>query len=222
MADKTEKDNISRRQFFARAGAIFGGAAIVTSASTACPGTGPTDPTNTANPTSTSFPTTKPSVTNPEPDEVINMSPPLMDVPDCPYGSTVATDRRYSAYQIWVLPLGNNEVRIGVSGVVLAGCALYGCGVLIHVGKTLSVKNETSFGFLETNKINSDLVTPISGTVLAINNKVKDNVLEHFYTLGWFVRVQLSDPTELDKLYTAQYHAYLNAPRWNGPIPPMH
>jgi glycine cleavage system H protein len=52
----------------------------------------------------------------------------------------------------------------------------------------------------------SELVSPLSGTVLAVNQAVVDapEILnDDPYGAGWLVRVRLADPAELDALMDA-------------------
>jgi glycine cleavage system H protein len=52
----------------------------------------------------------------------------------------------------------------------------------------------------------SDLIAPLSGEVLAVNQKVVDEpetVNDDPYGEGWLVRVRMSDPGELDVLLDA-------------------
>ena len=49
----------------------------------------------------------------------------------------------------------------------------------------------------------SDLISPLSGEVLAINQKVVDEpetVNEDPYGEGWLVRIRIADPSEADAL----------------------
>ena len=52
----------------------------------------------------------------------------------------------------------------------------------------------------------SDLISPLSGEVLEVNQKVVDapeTVNEDPYGEGWLVRIRLSDPSERDPLLDA-------------------
>ena len=53
----------------------------------------------------------------------------------------------------------------------------------------------------------SEVIAPLSGTVLAVNAKVVDEpetVNEDPYGEGWLIRIRLSDPSETDALMEAQ------------------
>ena len=68
-----------------------------------------------------------------------------------------------------------------------------------------------SFGAVESVKAASDVYSPISGEVVAINEDLADSpgkVNEGAYTDGWMMKVKMSTPAELDSLMdAAQYEA---------------
>ncbi len=79
-------------------------------------------------------------------------------------------------------------------------------GELVHyeapdVGASIS-KN-ASYGEVESVKAVSDLISPLSGEVLEVNQKVVDapeTVNEDPYGEGWLIRVRLSNPDEQSEL----------------------
>ncbi|MGL5327628.1 MAG: glycine cleavage system protein GcvH [Peptostreptococcaceae bacterium] len=61
------------------------------------------------------------------------------------------------------------------------------------------------FGVVESSKVASDLIAPISGEVVEINEKLEDEpeyINEDPYD-AWIVKVKLSDVDELENLLTA-------------------
>ena len=79
-------------------------------------------------------------------------------------------------------------------------------GELVHfeppeVGQQVA-KNGT-YGEAESVKAVTDLVAPLSGEVVAVNDKVveaPETVNADPHGEGWLVRVRLTDPTEVDSL----------------------
>ena len=69
------------------------------------------------------------------------------------------------------------------------------------------------FGDIESVKATSELFSPISGTVVGVNEALKDRaelVNSDPYGEGWMITVQMTDPAELDKLMdAAAYTTYL-------------
>jgi glycine cleavage system H protein len=91
-------------------------------------------------------------------------------------------------------------------------------GELVHYeapdeGSTIS--KDDSYGEVESVKAVSDLITPLSGEVLAVNAKVVDapeTVNDDPYGEGWLVRIRLSDPAEIESLLDANaYRALLES-----------
>jgi glycine cleavage system H protein len=78
------------------------------------------------------------------------------------------------------------------------------------VGDT--VKAHSTFGSVESVKAVSDLYSPVSGTVTATNEELKnspDKINENAHE-AWIIKVQLSDPSELEKLLdAAAYEAFV-------------
>ena len=67
------------------------------------------------------------------------------------------------------------------------------------------------FGAVESVKAASDLISPVSGTVLEVNEALEDHpeLLNQDAFAHWIIKVTLSDPSELDKLMSASdYQKY--------------
>jgi glycine cleavage system H protein len=78
----------------------------------------------------------------------------------------------------------------------------------VSVGETLEKGEE--FGTVEAVKTTSELYMPVSGTVLAFNPKLDASdgddptlVNSDPYGEGWIVKLEVSDPSELDDLLDA-------------------
>ena len=58
------------------------------------------------------------------------------------------------------------------------------------------------FGAVESVKAASDLISPVSGTVVEVNEALEDEpeLLNKDAFANWIIKVQLSDPAELDAL----------------------
>lgn len=69
------------------------------------------------------------------------------------------------------------------------------------------------FGAVESVKAASDLVSPVSGTVTAVNEALEDQpeLLNQDAFANWIIQVELSDTGELGQLMDAQaYEAFCN------------
>ena len=67
------------------------------------------------------------------------------------------------------------------------------------------------FGAVESVKAASDLISPVSGTVVEVNEALEDTpeLLNEDAFGNWIIKVQLSDPSEVDNLMDAKaYEAF--------------
>ena len=76
-----------------------------------------------------------------------------------------------------------------------------------------TIEKEEVFGSVEAVKTVSDLMMPVSGEIVALNDALEDEpelVNTDPYGDGWMIKVLVSDFTELDSLLSAdQYKALL-------------
>ena len=66
-----------------------------------------------------------------------------------------------------------------------------------------NVTKDAAYGEVESVKAVSDVIAPLSGEILEVNDKVveaPETVNEDPYGDGWLVRIRLSDPDEADSL----------------------
>ena len=73
------------------------------------------------------------------------------------------------------------------------------------------VEQGSEFGALESVKASSDLNSPVSGTVIEVNEAVVDSpelVNEDAFE-NWIIKVRMSDASELDSLMDSQAYARL-------------
>jgi len=65
------------------------------------------------------------------------------------------------------------------------------------------VAKDSSYGEVESVKAVSDVIAPLSGEVLEVNQRALDapeTINEDPYGEGWLIRIRLADPSELDSL----------------------
>ena len=90
-------------------------------------------------------------------------------------------------------------------------------GELVHYeppkqGDTIS--RDTSYGEVESVKAVSDVIAPLSGEVVEVNQKVVDEpetVNADPYGEGWLVRIRLSDSSEVDSLLDVDAYKHVVA-----------
>src|SRR4051795_9047417 len=66
-----------------------------------------------------------------------------------------------------------------------------------------TIARDASYGEVESVKAVSDVIAPLSGEVLEVNQKVVDEpetVNADPYGDGWLIRIRMSDPAEADAL----------------------
>ena len=84
---------------------------------------------------------------------------------------------------------------------------------LPEIGSAVSAGEEA--GVVESVKAASDIYSPISGEVIAINAILEDEpetINSDAYNDGWFFKVKISDASELENLLTAEaYQATVDA-----------
>ncbi|HEY2655786.1 MAG TPA: glycine cleavage system protein GcvH [Solirubrobacteraceae bacterium] len=77
-----------------------------------------------------------------------------------------------------------------------------------------AVTKDESYTEVESVKAVSDVIAPLSGEVIAVNEELKtspETINEDPYGAGWLVRVRLANPGEADSLLDADgYQATLN------------
>jgi glycine cleavage system H protein len=68
------------------------------------------------------------------------------------------------------------------------------------------VAKDSSYGEIESVKAVSDVIAPLSGEVLEVNQSAADapeTINEDPYGAGWLIRIRLADPSEVDALLDA-------------------
>jgi len=127
-----------------------------------------------------------------------------------PAAESYPDDLKYHPEHDWARIEGD-EATLGITW--FAQDAL---GELVHyeppaVGAA-AAKDE-SYGEVESVKAVSELVSPLSGEVLEVNEKTVDEpetVNEDPYGEGWLIRIRMSDPSEADSLMdAAAYRAHV-------------
>ena len=111
---------------------------------------------------------------------------------------------RYSKEHEWVKLEGSNA-RIGITDYAQdeLGDVVY--VELPEVG--LEVSANDAFITVESVKAASDVYAPVSGVVLEVNGELENQpelVNASAHDEGWMAVIEMSDPSEFDKLMTAE------------------
>jgi glycine cleavage system H protein len=127
--------------------------------------------------------------------------------------SHIPDDRRYTEEHEWALAESDGTVLIGITDF-----AQHELGDVVYAdlpkpGTQVTATNE--FGAVESVKAASDLFSPITGEVVAVNEALVEQpelINDSPYDQGWMIRVRAADPKELDQLLDADaYRALLRA-----------
>ena len=122
----------------------------------------------------------------------------------------VPEDRRYSKEHEWALPEPDGLVLIGITDF-----AQHELGDVVYVDLPQPgdrVTQNAQMGEVESVKAVSELFSPISGEVTAVNDEVKNApelLNESPHEKGWLIRVKPDDPAELDALLDAAAYTAL-------------
>lgn len=112
-----------------------------------------------------------------------------------------STDYRFSKEHTWVRPSAGGDALVGITPFAQEQLGEIVYTDLPAIGATF--KKDEVFGSIEALKTTSDLFMPVSGTILAINTRLKDEpnlVNDDAQGEGWLIRIRPTQPEELDTL----------------------
>ena len=120
-------------------------------------------------------------------------------------------DLRYHREHDWAR-IDGDEATLGITWF-----AQDSLGELVHFEPPEAggaVSKDESYGEVESVKAVSDVISPLSGEVLEVNQAVVDapeTVNDDPYGEGWLIRIRLGDASEVDDLLdAAAYRALLD------------
>ncbi len=126
--------------------------------------------------------------------------------------SQVPSDLRYAKSHEWVR-VANGIATVGITDHAQHELTDVVFVELPAVGRV--VKASEACAVVESVKTASDIYAPVSGEIVAVNKAVSDNpalVNTAPFGDGWFLRVKLSNPGEVDQLLTPDaYRAQIGA-----------
>jgi glycine cleavage system H protein len=122
---------------------------------------------------------------------------------------TYPDELKYHAEHDWAR-IDGGEATLGITWF-----AQDSLGELVHfeppeAGSTIT--KDSAYGEVESVKAVSDLISPLSGEVIEVNQKVveaPETVNEDPYGEGWLVRIRLSNPAEADGLLDSDAYRQL-------------
>ena len=118
--------------------------------------------------------------------------------------SKIPADLRYTKSHEWVRVSGNTAT-IGITDHAQRELTEIVFAELPDAGRT--VKSGDACAVVESVKTASDIYSPLSGEILETNRAVVDDpalVNSEPYDAGWFYKIKLSDPAELNALLSPE------------------
>lgn len=121
------------------------------------------------------------------------------------------TDRSYTKEHEWLRTDGD-EGTVGITEF-----AQRELGDIVYVElpeKGKQVRKDDVLGTIESVKAVSEIYAPVSGTVIETNEALNDapeTVNRDPHGEGWFCKLRISDPAELDSLLDAEAYRELSA-----------
>lgn len=117
--------------------------------------------------------------------------------------SKILKELKYAKSHEWV------KVEGDIAAIGITDYAQHSLGSIVYVeggevGDTVEQFGE--FGAVESVKAASDIMSPVSGEILEVNEEVIDNpelINEDPYA-NWIIKVKVNDLTELDELLSAE------------------
>ena len=122
--------------------------------------------------------------------------------------SEIPSDLKYAATHEWARLEEDGTVTVGISDHAQDALGDVVYVELPEVDQVIAAGDEA--GVVESVKAASDVYAPISGEVIAVNERLDDEpetVNSEPYEDGWFYRLQPADTVELDELLTSDAYA---------------
>jgi glycine cleavage system H protein len=124
--------------------------------------------------------------------------------------SQVQANLLYTKEHEWVHKLSDTLVRVGITDFAQDQLGDIVFVELPKAGATIAA--DESVGSVESVKTVSDIFSPVSGKVTAVNETLESSpelVNSAPYSEGWMIEVEISGPGALDGLLSpAEYEAY--------------
>jgi len=124
-------------------------------------------------------------------------------------------DLRYTKEHEWVRVEGN-IVTVGITDYAQDSLAQDSLGDVVYLelpNDGTGVTKDETFGVVESVKAVSDLYSPISGTVIEINDALVDSpevINDDPYGDAWMLKVEMNNSSEIKELLTAdEYRKYV-------------
>ena len=126
---------------------------------------------------------------------------------------SIPKELKYSREHEWIRVEGN----IGTVGITEFAQGELGDLVYVDIDTVGQiVKKDEIFGTVEAVKTTSDLFLPVTGKILEVNSEITESggddpglINSSPYEDGWIVKIEITDPSELDSLLDSEAYGAL-------------
>jgi len=121
--------------------------------------------------------------------------------------SNIPTELKYAKSHEWIRDEGDGTLFVGITDHAQEQLGDLVFVELPEVGETLTAGSECAV--VESVKAASDIYSPVSGEVVAVNTALEDapeTVNEDAYGDGWLFRLKASDASDMDELMDAEVY----------------
>ena len=118
--------------------------------------------------------------------------------------SEIVGGLKYIASHEWIRDEGDGTVTVGVTDHAQQALGDVVFVELPELGSAVQAGDDA--GVVESVKAASDIYSPLCGEIVAVNEELEDapeTVNSSPYGDGWFFKIKLSDPSELESLLDA-------------------
>ena len=122
--------------------------------------------------------------------------------------SETPSDLKYASTHEWARDEGDGIVTVGITDHAQDSLGDVVYVELPEIGATVTAGDEA--GVVESVKAASDIYAPVSGEVIAINELLEnapETINDSPYDDGWFFKIKMSDPEELEDMMDADAYA---------------
>ncbi len=119
----------------------------------------------------------------------------------------IPEDLKYTETHEWV----RNDNGVAVIGITDFAQQQLTDIVFVELPETEEdIERGEECGVVESPKTAADLYAPVSGTIVAVNEELTDHpeyINQDPYGKGWIVKIEMTDPSELDHLMDASAYS---------------
>ena len=124
----------------------------------------------------------------------------------------IPKDCRYTRDHEWA------KMEDGIATIGITDYAQEKLGEIVYVelpGENDEVRKDEAFGVVESTKNASDVLSPMSGKVVEVNDVLEDNpelINNDPYEEGWIIKIQAEDAAEFEEMLSMEdYREFLES-----------